>query len=212
MKKKSYIEEIGEKFMKDFIKAGAYPPKPLKPLKTCVCCGQPIVVSSKLKEEGNFDRDYYYHLCDKCYRRNVRRYAYAELMPPEFVKEWVKKEAEEVAELTRKGFNLPQHEWVELNKKNGDRIGGGSTTGLKTEWEEYEQRCRDRKYQQMIDAEAIVPQKLLNLNQNQKAIECLKEVKEDISKGLEYDYDVQVWFEEYIDNKIKELEEENERN
>lgn len=44
--------------------------------------------------------------------------------------------------------------------------------------------------------------------QNQKAIECLKEVREYISKGLEYDYDVQVWFEEYIDNKIKELDEE----
>lgn len=44
--------------------------------------------------------------------------------------------------------------------------------------------------------------------QNQKAIECLKEVKEHISKGLEYDYDVQFWFEEYMDNKIKELEEE----
>lgn len=119
--KKSYIEKIGEEFMKYFIKDGVYPKKPLKPLKTCVCCGQPIVVSPKLKQEGNFDRDYYYHLCDQCYISNIRRYVYDELMPPELVKEQVKNDAEKVAELTRKGYNLPQHKWAELNKKNGDR-------------------------------------------------------------------------------------------
>lgn len=41
------------------------------------------------------------------------------------------------------------------------------------------------------------------------AVEQLEEVKEHISRGLAFDKDVKMWFEEYIDNQIKQLKEEN---
>ena len=39
------------------------------------------------------------------------------------------------------------------------------------------------------------------------AVERLEKVKEHISSGLAFDIDVQMWFEEYIDNQIKQLKE-----
>jgi uncharacterized FlaG/YvyC family protein len=41
------------------------------------------------------------------------------------------------------------------------------------------------------------------------AVEQLEKVKEHISSGLAFDIDVQMWFEEYIDNQIAELKKEN---
>jgi chromosome segregation ATPase len=41
--------------------------------------------------------------------------------------------------------------------------------------------------------------------QNQTTIEELEKVKEYISKGLAFDVDVQIWFEDYIDQQITEL-------
>lgn len=39
------------------------------------------------------------------------------------------------------------------------------------------------------------------------AVEQLEKVKEYITSGLAFDVDVQIWFEEYIDNQIKRLKE-----
>lgn len=40
------------------------------------------------------------------------------------------------------------------------------------------------------------------------SVEQLEKVKEYISSGLAFDIDVQIWFEEYIDNQIEELKKE----
>jgi len=75
-----------------------------------------------------------------------------------------------------------------------------------------EQNIEGCKYVAFLNDELIKKDKQFNANQNQKAIECLKEIKSnfpDRTLAIKINNNfISIW--NFIDNKIKELEEKDE--
>ena len=66
---------------------------------------------------------------------------------------------------------------------------------------------KEKEYQNILSSSRAVVNAHIEFleNKNLMIIAELEKVKEHISKGLEFDVGVQLWFEKYIDQQIKSL-------